>query len=145
MPKFTVKLIETLTHRVVVEAATEVAAMRAAETFLTETDHNDNYLFVAGGHEATHTEPAADDAEPDVKDKSDMAVDPAQRHQLEQDVLTAEWEAERVAACDDAIALLREIADLEIDVNSHLNLGSGLASHTGLLSRIAAFFATHDL
>ena len=67
MPKFTVMLIETLTHRVVVEAATSAAAMRAAETFLTETDHNDDYLFVAGGYEATHTEPTVGDAQPDVK------------------------------------------------------------------------------
>jgi len=69
MQKFTVTLIETLTHHVVVEAATEVAAMRTAETFLTEYDHNDDYLFVAGGYEATHTDPAADDAKPDVKDE----------------------------------------------------------------------------
>ena len=68
MPKFTVMLIETLTHRVVVEAATEEAAMRTAETFLTETDHNDDYLFVAGGYDATHTEAAADDVQSDVKD-----------------------------------------------------------------------------
>ena len=58
------------THRVVVEAATEAAAMRAAEIFLTETDNNDDYLFVAGGYEATHTETAAVDAEPDVKDEA---------------------------------------------------------------------------
>lgn len=70
MPKFTVMLIETLTHRVVVEAATEAAAMRAAEPFLTETDHNDDYLFVAGGYEATHTNTAADDSQPDVKDEA---------------------------------------------------------------------------
>ena len=70
MLKFAVMLIETLTHRVVVDAATEAAAMRSAETFLTETDHNDDYLFVAGGYEATHTEPAADDAEPDVIDEA---------------------------------------------------------------------------
>ena len=42
MLKFAVMLIETLTHRVVVDAATEAAAMRSAETFLTETDHNDD-------------------------------------------------------------------------------------------------------
>ena len=70
MPKFTVMLIETLTHRVVVEAAIEAAAMRAAEIFLTETDHNDDYLFVAGGYEATHTEPAENDAQPDLKDEA---------------------------------------------------------------------------
>ena len=39
-----------------------------------------------------------------------MPPDPAQRHQIEQDAVTAAWEAERLAACDDAIALLREIA-----------------------------------
>jgi hypothetical protein len=41
-----------------------------------------------------------------------MSIDPAQRHQIEQDAITAAWEAERLAACDDAITLLREIADL---------------------------------
>ena len=44
-----------------------------------------------------------------------MRLDPAQRHQIEQDVLTAAWEVERLAVCDEAIALLREIADLETD------------------------------
>lgn len=43
--------------------------MNAGETFLTETDHNDDYLIVAGGYEATHTEPATDDVQPDVKDE----------------------------------------------------------------------------
>ena len=70
MPKFTVMLIETLTHRVVVEAATEAAAMHAAEIFLTETDHNDDYLFVASGYVATHTETATVDAQPDLKDEA---------------------------------------------------------------------------
>ena len=32
-----------------------------------------------------------------------MPLDPAQRHQMEQDAITAAWEAERIAACDDAI------------------------------------------
>ena len=31
-----------------------------------------------------------------------MPLDPAQRHQIEQDAITAEWEAKRLAACDDA-------------------------------------------
>ena len=44
-----------------------------------------------------------------------MPLDPAQRHQIEQDALTAAWEAERLAACDAAIALLREIVDLDRD------------------------------
>ena len=42
-----------------------------------------------------------------------MPLDPAQRHQIEQDAYTAAWEAQHLAACDAAIALLREIADLE--------------------------------
>ncbi|MEF3047116.1 hypothetical protein [Pseudotabrizicola sp. L79] len=46
-----------------------------------------------------------------------MLLDPAQRHQIEQDAITAAWEAERIAVCDAAIALLR----------------------------ITAFLATHDL
>jgi len=44
-----------------------------------------------------------------------MPLDPAQRHKIEQDALTAAWEVERLAACDHAIALLREIADLATD------------------------------
>jgi len=36
-----------------------------------------------------------------------MSLDPAQRHQIEQDAITAAWEAERLAACVDAIVLLR--------------------------------------
>lgn len=68
MPKFIVTLIETLTHRVVVDAATGAAAMHAAEVFLTETDHKDEYLFVSSGFEATNTQAAAVDAQPDAKD-----------------------------------------------------------------------------
>jgi hypothetical protein len=70
MPRFIVTLIETLTHRVVVDAVTEVAAMHAAEVFLMETDHKDDDLFVASGFEATETEAAAVDALPDVKEKA---------------------------------------------------------------------------
>lgn len=70
MPKFIVTLIETLAHRVVVDVATEAAAMHAAEVFLTETDHKDEYLFVASGFEATDTQGAAIDAQPDVKDEA---------------------------------------------------------------------------
>ena len=73
-----------------------------------------------------------------------MPLDPAQRHQIEQDVLTAAWEAERLAACDDAIALLREIADLERDDDGDVILGGDVDGHNDLMSRIAAFLATHD-
>ena len=73
-----------------------------------------------------------------------MSIDPAQRHQIEQDAITAAWEAERLAACDDVIALLREIADLERDDDGDVILGSDDNGHNDLLSRIATFLAIHD-
>ena len=73
-----------------------------------------------------------------------MSLDPAQRHQIEQDAITAAWEAERLAACDDAIGLLREIADLERDDDGDVILGVDVDGHNDLMSRIAAFLATHD-
>jgi len=73
-----------------------------------------------------------------------MALDPAQRHQIEQDPITAAWEAERLAVCDNAIALLREIADLETDDDGDVILGADANGHNDLLSRIAAFLADHD-
>ena len=73
-----------------------------------------------------------------------MPLDPAQRHQIEQDVLTAAWEAERLAACDEAIALLHEIADLERDDDGDVIIGTDADGHNNLMSRIAAFLATHD-
>ena len=71
-----------------------------------------------------------------------MPLDSAQRHQIEQDAITAAWEAERLAACDDAIALLREIADLERDDDGDVVLGAD--DQNDLLSRITAFLATND-
>ena len=73
-----------------------------------------------------------------------MRLDPAQRHQIEQDAITAEWEAERLATCDEAIALLREVADLERDDDGDVILGADANGHNDLLSRIATFLATHD-
>ncbi|MDO8986039.1 hypothetical protein [Cypionkella sp.] len=73
-----------------------------------------------------------------------MPLDPAQRHQIEQDALTAAWEADRLAACDDAIALLREIADLEPNDDGDVVIGTDADGHSDLLSRIAAFLATND-
>ena len=73
-----------------------------------------------------------------------MPLDPAQRHQIEQDVLTAAWEAERLAACDDAIALMREIADLEADDDGDVIPGADATGHNDLLSRITTFLAMHD-
>ena len=73
-----------------------------------------------------------------------MPLDPAQRHQMEQDALTAAWEAERLAACDAAIALLREIADQERDDNGDVILVADTNVHNDLLSRIATFLAKHD-
>ena len=73
-----------------------------------------------------------------------MPLDPAQRHQMEQDALTATWEAERLTAFDEAIALLREIADLERDDDGDLILGADVDGHNDLMSRIAAFLAAND-
>ena len=73
-----------------------------------------------------------------------MRLDPAQRHQIEQDALTAAWEADRLVACDDAIALLREIADLEHDDDGDVILGVDVDGHNDLMSRIANFLAEHD-
>ena len=44
-----------------------------------------------------------------------MPLELAQLHQIEQDPITVAWEAGRLAECGAAIALLREIADLECD------------------------------
>ena len=73
-----------------------------------------------------------------------MPLDPAQRHQIEQDAITAAWEAERLAACDDAITLLREIAEQEADDDGDVILGADEHGHNDLLSRIAAFLAQYD-
>jgi len=73
-----------------------------------------------------------------------MPLDPALRHQIEQDALTAAWEAERLAACIEAIALLREIADLERDDDGDVIIGTDADGHNDLMSRIAAFLANHD-
>ena len=73
-----------------------------------------------------------------------MRLDPAQRHQIEQDALTAAWEAERFAACDDAIALLREITDLERDDDGDVIIGTDADSHNDLMARITAFLAAND-
>ena len=73
-----------------------------------------------------------------------MPLDPAQRHQIEQDAITAAWEAERLAACDHAIALLREFADLDRDDDGDVIIGTDANGHNDLMSRIAAFLATHD-
>ena len=53
-----------------------------------------------------------------------MPLDPAQRHQIEQDVITATWKTERLAACDDAVALLRKIPDLGRDDDGEVILGA---------------------
>jgi hypothetical protein len=73
-----------------------------------------------------------------------MPLDPAQRHQIEQDAITAAWEAERLAACDEAIALLREIADLERGDDRDVIIGTDSDGHNDLMWRISAFLATHD-
>lgn len=47
-------------------------------------------------------------------------------------------------ACDEAIALVREIADLERDDDGDVILGADEDGHNDLLSRITAFLASHD-
>lgn len=69
---------------------------------------------------------------------------PPSANQIEQDALTASWEAERLAACDAAIALLREIADLDRDDDGDVIIGTDADGHNDLMSRITAFLATHD-
>ena len=73
-----------------------------------------------------------------------MPLDPAQRHLVEQYAITAAWEAERIAACDDAIAPLREIADLERNDDGDVIIGADENGHNDLMSRITTFLATHD-
>ena len=73
-----------------------------------------------------------------------MPLDPAQRHQIEQDAITAEWEAERLAACDDAIALLREIAELDRDDDGDVIIDTDADGNNDLMWRISAFLAAKD-
>ena len=73
-----------------------------------------------------------------------MPLDPAHRHQIEQDAITAAWESERLAACEDAIALLREIADLERGDDGDVILEADENGHNDLMARITTFLATHD-
>jgi hypothetical protein len=73
-----------------------------------------------------------------------MPLDPAERHQIEQDAITAAWKAERLAACDDAIALLREIADLDRDDDCDAIIGTDADGCTDPVSRITTFLATRD-
>jgi hypothetical protein len=73
-----------------------------------------------------------------------MPLDPAQRYQIEQHAITGVWEADRLAACADAIALLREVADLERDDDGDVIIGTDADGHNELPSRIAAFLAKHD-
>ena len=73
-----------------------------------------------------------------------MPLDPARRHQIEKNALNAAWEAERLSACDDGIALLREVADLERDDDGDMIFGADENGQNDLLSRITAFLDTHD-
>jgi hypothetical protein len=73
-----------------------------------------------------------------------MPLDPAQRHQIEQDAITAAWEAERLTACDAAIALLREVSDLDRDDDGDVIIGADAEGHNDLMARISAFLATNN-
>ena len=72
-----------------------------------------------------------------------MPIDPALRHQIEQDAVTAAWEAERLGAWYDAIALLGEIADLKTDDDGNPILEADANGPNGLVSRLKAFLADH--
>ena len=73
-----------------------------------------------------------------------MPLDSVQRHQIEQDAMTARWEADRLAAFDDTTALLHEIANLERDDNGDVIIGTDADGHNDLMWRIAAFLTTDD-
>ena len=73
-----------------------------------------------------------------------MPLDPAQRHQIEQDAISAAWEADRLTACDEAIRLLREIAELDRDDDGDVIIGTDADGHNDLMSRINAFLAAND-
>ncbi len=73
-----------------------------------------------------------------------MPLDPAQRDQIEQDAIAAAWEAERLAACDEAIALLREIAELDRDNDGDVIIGTDADGNNDLMWRISAFLAAKD-
>ena len=73
-----------------------------------------------------------------------MPLDPPQRHQIEQDMITDAWEAERLTARDAAIALLREIADQERDDDGDVIIGTDADGHNDLMWRISAFLAAND-
>ena len=51
---------------------------------------------------------------------------------------------ERLAACDEAISLLREIANLERDDDGDAIPGAGANGHNDLMARITAFLAAND-
>ena len=79
-----------------------------------------------------------------------MPLDPAQRHQIEQDpVMTKLTDTQTIilsagAQRPDNIALLREINDLERDDDGDVIIGTDADGHNDLMSRITAFLATHD-
>ncbi len=72
-----------------------------------------------------------------------MPLDPAERHQIEQDAITAAWKADRLVACEEAIALLREIAELDRDDDGDVIIGTDADDYNDLMSRITAFLATN--
>ena len=73
-----------------------------------------------------------------------MPLDPALRHQIEQYAITAAWEADRLTACDEAIALLREIADLDRADDGDVIIGTDADGHNDLMARITAFLGAND-
>lgn len=62
-----------------------------------------------------------------------MPLDPAQCHQIEQGAITAAWEADRLAACDEAICLLHKIANLESNDDGGVIIGTDADGHNDLM------------
>ena len=73
-----------------------------------------------------------------------MPLDPAQRRQIEQGAISGAFDAERLAARDDDIALLREIVNVECDDDSNVIIGTDAAGHNDLMARNAVFLSTLD-
>ncbi len=73
-----------------------------------------------------------------------MPLDPARRPQIEQDVITAAWEAERFAACDVVIALLRENAGLERQDDADVIVVADANGHNDLMLCIRTLLVTKD-
>lgn len=58
--------------------------------------------------------------------------------------MSATSESNTIAACDEAITLLREIADLQTDEDGEVIVAAVAYDQNDLLSRITLFLADHE-